>query len=118
MVRVVDCHAGVLGLNPGGPKIFPRGITSVKYLFDIFYLCVVMFLNVGHQLAKGETCGAGRRGNARYINANKTEVKLTTNLFPLMTFRSISLYMGSLLSSIYAIIYDRVFPRFPGPVQM
>ena len=22
MVRVVDCHAGVLGLNPGGPKIF------------------------------------------------------------------------------------------------
>ena len=25
MVRVVDCHAGVLGLNPGGPKIFsPR----------------------------------------------------------------------------------------------
>ena len=22
MVRVVDCHAGVLGLNPGGPKDF------------------------------------------------------------------------------------------------
>ena len=22
MVRVVDCHAGVLGLNPGGPKRF------------------------------------------------------------------------------------------------
>ena len=22
MVRVVDCHAGVLGLNPGGSKIF------------------------------------------------------------------------------------------------
>ena len=22
MVRVVDCHAGVLGLNPGRPKIF------------------------------------------------------------------------------------------------
>ena len=22
MVRVVDCHAGVLGLNPGGPRIF------------------------------------------------------------------------------------------------
>ena len=22
MVRVVDCHAGVLGSNPGGPKIF------------------------------------------------------------------------------------------------
>ena len=22
MVRVVDCHAGVLGWNPGGPKIF------------------------------------------------------------------------------------------------
>ena len=33
----------------------------VKYLFVIFYLCVVMFLNRGHQLAKGETCGDGRR---------------------------------------------------------
>ena len=33
-----------------------------------------MFLNVGHQLAKGETCGDGRRENARYMNANKTEV--------------------------------------------
>ena len=22
MVRVVDCHAGILGSNPGGPKIF------------------------------------------------------------------------------------------------
>ena len=22
MVRVVDCHAGVLGSNPGGPRIF------------------------------------------------------------------------------------------------
>ena len=29
MVRVVDCHAGVLGSNPGGPRIFPLGITSV-----------------------------------------------------------------------------------------
>ena len=28
MVRVVDCHAGVLGLNPGGPKDFPLGITT------------------------------------------------------------------------------------------
>ena len=46
----------------------------VKYLFVIFYLCVVMFLKLGHQLAKGETCGDGRRGNAR-ING-----KLTTKL--------------------------------------
>ena len=46
----------------------------VKYLFVIFYLCVVMFLNLGHQLAKGETCGDGRSGNARYMNAKKTEV--------------------------------------------
>ena len=46
----------------------------VKYLFVIFYLCVVMFLNLGHQLAKGETCGDGRCGNVRYMNANKTEV--------------------------------------------
>ena len=22
MARVVDCHAGVLGSNPGGPKLF------------------------------------------------------------------------------------------------
>ena len=28
----------------------------VRHLFVIFYLCVVMFLNLGHQLAKGETC--------------------------------------------------------------
>ena len=27
----------------------------VKYLFVIFYLCVVMFLKLGHQLAKGKT---------------------------------------------------------------
>ena len=33
-----------------------------------------MFLKVGHQLAKGETCGDGRRWNARYMNAYKTEV--------------------------------------------
>ena len=46
----------------------------VKYLFVIFYLCVVMFLNLGHQLAKGEACGEGRLGNVRYMNANKTEV--------------------------------------------
>ena len=42
----------------------------VKYLFVIFYLCVVMFLNLGHQLAEGETCGDGRRGIARYMNDN------------------------------------------------
>ena len=42
----------------------------VKYLLVIFYLCVVMFLNLWHQLAKGETSGDGRHGNARYINAN------------------------------------------------
>ena len=40
----------------------------IKYLFVIFYLCVVMFLNLG------ETCGDGRRGNEQYMNANKTEV--------------------------------------------
>ena len=32
MVRVVDCHAEVLGSNPGGPKIFPFGITAVLRL--------------------------------------------------------------------------------------
>ena len=86
----------------------------VKYLFVIFYLCVVMFLNLGHQLAKGETCGDGHRGNARYMMPTKR--KLATNLFPLMMFRLISLYMGSPLSCIYAIIYDPMFPRFPRPV--
>ena len=29
MVRVVDCHAGVLGSNPGGPNDFPLGITTL-----------------------------------------------------------------------------------------
>ena len=33
----------------------------VEYLFVIFYMCVVMLLNLGHQLTKGETCGDGRR---------------------------------------------------------
>ena len=33
-----------------------------------------MFLNLGHQLTKGETCDDGRRGNAQYMNAYKTEV--------------------------------------------
>ena len=33
MVRVVDCHAGVLGSNPGGPKDFPLGITSSVYKY-------------------------------------------------------------------------------------
>ena len=42
-----------------------------------------------------------------------TKRKSTTNLFPLMTFRLISLYMGSPLSRIYAIIYDRVFRDSP-----
>ena len=37
----------------------------VKYLFVIFHLCVVMLVNLGHQLAKGETCGNGRRRNAQ-----------------------------------------------------
>ena len=29
MVRVVDCHAGALGSNPGRSKYFPLGITSL-----------------------------------------------------------------------------------------
>ena len=29
MVRVVDCHAGVLRSNPGGPRYFLLGITSL-----------------------------------------------------------------------------------------
>ena len=29
MVKVVDCHTGVLGSNPGGPKYYPLGITSL-----------------------------------------------------------------------------------------
>ena len=31
MVRVVDCHAGVLGSNPGGPKIFSPWSYFTKY---------------------------------------------------------------------------------------
>ena len=51
-------------------------VLLVKYLFVIFYLCVVMFLNLGHQLAKSKICGDGRRGNARFMNSNKTEVDI------------------------------------------
>ena len=29
MISVVDCHTEVLGSNPGGPKDFPLGITSL-----------------------------------------------------------------------------------------
>ena len=36
MVRVVDCHAGVLGSNPCGPRYFPLGITSKR--IDFFYV--------------------------------------------------------------------------------
>ena len=32
MVRVVHCHAGVLDSNPGGPKYFPLGITSLSLI--------------------------------------------------------------------------------------
>ena len=35
MVRVVDYHPGILGLNPGGPKDFPFGIAlMVSEVFD------------------------------------------------------------------------------------
>ena len=35
MVRVVDCHAGALGSNPGRPKDFFFGITLlVSEVFD------------------------------------------------------------------------------------
>ena len=74
-----------------------------------------MFLNLGHQLAKRETCGDGRRGNARYMSANKTEVD--HQLISPDDLRLISLYMGSPLSRIYATIYDHVFPRFPRPAK-
>ena len=90
-------------------------VLIVKYLFVIFYLCVVMFLNLGSHLPKGETCGDGRRGNARYMNANRTEVD--HQLIPPMTLRLVFLFMGRWLSHIYAIIYDRVFLRFPRPVE-
>ena len=30
MVRVADCHAGVLGSNSGGPKRFPLGVTGIS----------------------------------------------------------------------------------------
>ena len=68
-----------------------------------------MFLNLGHQLAKGwssRECG---------IYECQQNGSWPPNLFPLMTFRLISLYMGSPLSRIYTIIYDCVFPRFPIP---
>ena len=47
MVRVVDCHEGVLGSNPGGPKDFPLGITSVSWtqqLQWVGYRATVLFV--------------------------------------------------------------------------
>ena len=40
MARVVDCYTAILGSNPGGPKDFPLGITSVCNRKIIF-----LFLN-------------------------------------------------------------------------
>ena len=40
----------------------------VKYLYAIFYLCVVMFLNLAHQLAKGETCDDGYRDENKTVH--------------------------------------------------
>ena len=37
MVRVVDCHTGVLGSNPGVPKDFPLGITSLVAVVKLAY---------------------------------------------------------------------------------
>ena len=59
----------------------------------------MLFLNLGYQLAKGETCVDGRRGNARYMNANKTEVD--HQLITPDDVRLISLYMGSQLIDSY-----------------
>ena len=42
MVRVVDCHAGVLGSNPGGPRYFPLGITSVKLMMRFVVLFFIL----------------------------------------------------------------------------
>ena len=56
----------------------------VLYLFVIFYLCVVMFLNLGHQLAKGKHVVMVFAGMRDIFMPTKR--KLTTNLFPLMTF--------------------------------
>ena len=48
MVRVADCHAGVLGSNPGGPRYFPLGITS----FTIIVIVNALFGVV--QMLSGE----------------------------------------------------------------
>ena len=44
MVRVVDCHAGVLGSIPGGPKYFPLGITSNLKKVRIGLLNSILFI--------------------------------------------------------------------------
>ena len=38
MVRVVDCHAGVLSSNPSGPRYFPLGITSQRKATSFVFL--------------------------------------------------------------------------------
>ena len=54
----------------------------VKYLFVIFYLCIVMFLKLGHQLAKGEPCGIApdKAAYCVYIR-NLVDLKTQLNSF-------------------------------------
>ena len=85
----------------------------VKYLFVIFYLCVVMFLKLGHQLAKGETCVDGHHGNTRYMNAIKTEVD-----HQLISPDDVKIDFPLHGQSAIAHLRDNqdcVFPRFPRP---
>ena len=50
MVRVVDCHAGVLGSNPGGPRYFPLGITSMEHAWISLQQrrCLLMSTSAGN----------------------------------------------------------------------
>ena len=49
MVRVVDCHAEVLGSNPGGPRYFPLRITSFLY---------VNIIEPRHEISNNVVCAA------------------------------------------------------------
>ena len=61
MVRVVDCHTGVLGSNPGGPKIF----SPWNYFTG----------GSGYSVAPGATSGSGSGLRLLWLMPGSQEIK-------------------------------------------
>ena len=81
MVRVVDCHAGVLGSNPGGPKDFSlwnyfNGVRSNSVTPGqsdkkkaLFFLVLSLFYRsqmVNFKISKKSTIFQGSRGGLTF----------------------------------------------------